>query len=307
MAGTVRSEGKAKALQAEGIDAACGTGRARCTCPIMHCILVTIPPDAHGCPVLRHVHTGPGHDYNGPGHDHAGLRHDYTGPIHDFPVTYLSTTGVYGDLAGGWAFEWSETNPQSRRAKARVLAEDQWRAATGGQVNIVRLPGIYGPGRSAFDRLRDGTARRIVKPGQVFSRVHVDDIAGAFWRCTSISRRPRGQGRVSSLRRRSRPAAGRDCLRRAIAGHSPAAGSGVRGRRPQPMAASFYAECKRVSNARTKPPSNGARNTRLTAKGSRRFWRVRADQVAEGTGASIVDRAARHSIRPTTHMARKMA
>jgi hypothetical protein len=250
VAGTVRSEGKAKALQAEGIDARVWDGESPLHLPDNACILVTIPPDAHGCPVLRHVHTGSGHD-------HAGLRHDYTGPIHDFPVTYLSTTGVYGDLGGGWAFEWSETRPQSRRAKARVLAEDQWRAATGGRVNIVRLPGIYGPGRSAFDRLRDGTARRIVKPGQVFSRVHVDDIAGGL---LALHQHPEAAARAGGVFHLcdDEPAPPQDVIAYAaqLLGIPPPPEVAFEDAGLSPMAASFYAECKRVSNARTKAALN---------------------------------------------------
>lgn len=92
---------------------------------------------------------------------------------------YLSTTGVYGDHAGGWVDETTPLSPGTARGAARVAAEDSWRdlwRENGLPVHIFRLAGIYGPGRSAFDRLRSGTARCIVKPGQVFSRIHVDDI-----------------------------------------------------------------------------------------------------------------------------------
>jgi nucleoside-diphosphate-sugar epimerase len=91
-------------------------------------------------------------------------------------VGYLSTTGVYGDHQGGWVDETTPLTPQSDRGRQRVLAEGQWRA-TGLPVHIFRLAGIYGPGRGPFEKVRDGTARRIIKPGQIFSRIHVDDIA----------------------------------------------------------------------------------------------------------------------------------
>lgn len=87
---------------------------------------------------------------------------------------YLSTTGVYGDRAGRWAFEDDPPTPQSPEASRRALAEGQWRALGG---HVFRLPGIYGPGRSPFDRIAE---RRIDKPGQVFSRAHRDDIAAAL-------------------------------------------------------------------------------------------------------------------------------
>lgn len=90
-------------------------------------------------------------------------------------IGYLSTTGVYGDRAGGVVTEDDAVNPTSEQAQRRVQAENGWRALG---AHVFRLPGIYGPGgRSAFDRLRAGDARRIVKPGLVHSRVHVDDIA----------------------------------------------------------------------------------------------------------------------------------
>lgn len=95
-------------------------------------------------------------------------------------VGYLSTTGVYGDRNGGWVDEDSELRPTGERGRRRVAAEagwlDLWRQ-NGLPVHVFRLAGIYGPGRSAFDSLRSGRAQRIDKPGQVFSRIHVDDIA----------------------------------------------------------------------------------------------------------------------------------
>jgi nucleoside-diphosphate-sugar epimerase len=91
-------------------------------------------------------------------------------------VGYLSTTAVYGDHQGAWVDEDTPVNPQSARAVQRVLAERQW-LASGLPVQIFRLAGIYGPGRGPFQKVRDGTARQILKPGQVFSRIHVEDIA----------------------------------------------------------------------------------------------------------------------------------
>ena len=95
-------------------------------------------------------------------------------------IGYLSTVGVYGDWHGAWVDEASELRPTSDRSKRRVSAEREWLQfadRTGRRVRVFRLAGIYGPGRSAIDNLRDGTARRIIKPEQVFNRIHVEDIA----------------------------------------------------------------------------------------------------------------------------------
>ena len=93
---------------------------------------------------------------------------------------YLSTTGVYGDRGGGWVDEGTEPAPSSDRGHRRLAAEQAWRAAMAGRaLDLFRLAGIYGPGRSAFDDLRAGTARRVVRPGHQFGRIHRDDIAAA--------------------------------------------------------------------------------------------------------------------------------
>ncbi len=95
-------------------------------------------------------------------------------------VGYLSTTGVYGDTKGEWVNENTSPNPQQKRSVRRFFCEQKW-LATKLPVQILRLPGIYGPGRSAFESLFAGTTKMVDKPGQVFSRVHVDDIAGAVF------------------------------------------------------------------------------------------------------------------------------
>ena len=93
-------------------------------------------------------------------------------------VGYLSTTGVYGDTKGGWVNENTSPNPQQERSIRRFSCEKQW-IETKLPIQILRLPGIYGPGRSAFESLFNGTTKMIDKPDQVFSRIHVDDIAGS--------------------------------------------------------------------------------------------------------------------------------
>ena len=93
---------------------------------------------------------------------------------------YLSTTGVYGDRDGGWVDEDTPAAPTVERAQRRVAAEQAWVAALPGRaVDLFRVAGIYGPGRSAFDDLRSGRARRVLKPGHLFGRIHRDDIAAA--------------------------------------------------------------------------------------------------------------------------------
>jgi nucleoside-diphosphate-sugar epimerase len=95
-------------------------------------------------------------------------------------VVYLSTIGVYGDHAGGWVDESTPPQASLDRTRMRVAAEQAWTDTTRGNAAILRLAGIYGPGRNALVTLRAGTARRIIKPGQVFNRIHVDDIASTI-------------------------------------------------------------------------------------------------------------------------------
>lgn len=95
-------------------------------------------------------------------------------------VGYLSTTGVYGDNAGDWVDEQSPLAPSTKRGIARVAAERAWQMVPDLPLHIFRLAGIYGPGRGPFEKVRNGTARRIIKEGQVFSRIHVDDIASGL-------------------------------------------------------------------------------------------------------------------------------
>jgi len=101
-------------------------------------------------------------------------------------VGYLSTTAVYGDRGGDWVDETSDLRPASPRGNWRVAAEQDWQSVDGLPLHIFRLAGIYGPGRGPFSKLKSGNLRRIIKPGQVFSRIHVDDIVQVL--CASISR-----------------------------------------------------------------------------------------------------------------------
>ena len=226
--GTVRSAARAADLAAQGMQAQVWAGEGAPEIPGGAHWLVTLPPDGEGCPALRKVAA------------QAATAAS---------VTYLSTTGVYGDLGGGWAFETSPVNPGSDRAKARVLAEQQWREATGGAARIVRLPGIYGPGRSPFERLRAGTAQRIVKPGQVFSRVHVDDIASGL---AAMLDRPHVSGVFHLCDDEPAPPQDVTAFAADLLGMAPPPEVAFETADLSAMARSFYAECKRVSNARTK-------------------------------------------------------
>ena len=163
-------------------------------------------------------------------------------------VGYLSTTGVYGDRAGGWVFEDDPLDPASKRGARRVLAEDQW-ARQGVPHHLFRLPGIYGPGRSALDRVREGTARRIVKPGQVFSRIHVDDLAAGLE--ASIDR-PHPGGAYNLCDDEPSPPQDVIAFAAELLGLEPPPEIAFDDADLSPMARSFYGESKRVSNARMK-------------------------------------------------------
>lgn len=130
-------------------------------------ILVTAPPEGDGCPGLKRLI---------PALTRTGAFPDWIG--------YVSSTAVYGDRGGGWAFEDDPLNAASLEGARRVRAERDWLDAGQGMgltVQIFRLPALYGPGRSPLDKLRKGTARIVRKPGQIFNRIHVDDaVSGLF-------------------------------------------------------------------------------------------------------------------------------
>ena len=190
--------------------------------------LISIPPNEEGCPAFR-----------------------LTSGIHAQPrsITYLSTVGVYGDRNGDWVSENTPVNPQSDRAKRRVLAERQWQSL---DAHIVRLPGIYGPGRSVFDRLRAGKARRIIKDGQVFNRIHVDDIVGGLEQIL-----PHPSTGIWHLCD-DEPAPPQDVVSYAaeLLGFETPPDIAFEDADLSAMGRSFYSECKRVSNAVTKSKLN---------------------------------------------------
>jgi nucleoside-diphosphate-sugar epimerase len=196
--------------------------------------LVSIPPDLEGDPVLRQFRGG-------------------LAELGDLAwIGYLSTVGVYGDWQGQWVDETSPTRPISERGLRRVQAERAWLEFgrdTGKRVEVFRLAGIYGPGRSVIDALRAGTARRIVKPGQVFNRIHVDDVAQVLAAAIDkdTGHRIYNVGDDEPAPPQDVVAHAAELLGLPVPPEIAFDAAGLTG-----MAASFWVECKRVSNARIK-------------------------------------------------------
>lgn len=163
---------------------------------------------------------------------------------------YLSTTGVYGDHGGGWVDESTPVDPALDRSRRRAAAERQW-LACGLPVHLFRLAGIYGPGRSAIDSVLAGTARRIVKPGQVFSRIHVDDIARTV---LASMARPNPGAIYNVCDDDAAPPQDVIAHAAALLGLTPPAEIPWDEAKAtlSPMALSFYADNKRVRNCRIK-------------------------------------------------------
>jgi nucleoside-diphosphate-sugar epimerase len=236
---TTRSAGKAAAFAARGLPAYVfdgtqpGEGIAEALAETTH-LLVSIAPKEEGDPVLLQYRD-------------AVL----TGMPNLAWIGYLSTVGVYGNHDGGWVDEETPVRPVSQRSVERVDAEEAWTAvaaARGVPLAVLRLSGIYGPGRNAMVNLREGKARRLVKPGQVFNRIHVADIAGAL---TLLA----GQdlGGVFNVTD-DEPAPPQDVVEYAAKlAHFPVPPAiNFDSALLSPMARSFYGENKRVSNARLK-------------------------------------------------------
>ncbi|MFT3690594.1 SDR family oxidoreductase [Paenirhodobacter sp.] len=190
-------------------------------------LLCSVAPDAAGDPVLRAF-----------GERIAARNWDWIG--------YLSTVGVYGDTGGAWVDEDSPTDPGTQRGQERLAAEAEWRALG---AHVFRLAGIYGPGRGPFEKVRSGQARRIVKPGQVFSRIHVEDIAQVL--AASMARPD--PGRVYNVCD-DEPAPPQDVLAHAadLLGLPRPPEVAFDEAEMSPMARSFYAANRRVRNDRIK-------------------------------------------------------
>ena len=162
-------------------------------------------------------------------------------------IVYLSTIGVYGDHDGAWIDETADLKPASKRNTARVRAERQWLALATPErrVFVLRLAGIYGPGRNQIDNLREGTARRVAKAGQVFNRIHVEDIARTIAACLTTDM-PGGIVNVTD----DEPAPPQDVVVFAagLLGIAPPTETPFELAQMGPMALSFWGQNKRVAN-----------------------------------------------------------
>jgi nucleoside-diphosphate-sugar epimerase len=238
VSGTVRSAEKAKTLRSQGIETFsfdARTDELGSAAPALReadALLVSIPPDGESDALPEKLWR--------PILDEAGrLRW----------IGYLSTIGVYGDHAGAWVDEVTPCTPTSPRSRARMKAEAGWaRLGSAAKKPLItfRLPGIYGPGRNALMALRKGTARRIIKPGQIFNRVHVEDIATAL----GLSLKNDVASAVYNVTD-DEPSPPQEVVAFAarLLGVEPPPEIAFEDAELSPMAASFYGENKRVSNA----------------------------------------------------------
>lgn len=239
VAGTVRRPERAQALARAGIEPFLferdkPLAEARAALAGTTHLLSSVPPDAGGDAVL----------------DHHGAEIAATPGL--AWLGYLSSTGVYGDREGGSVDEETKALPTSGRGKRRLAAEEAWQALALEHrlpLHIFRLAGIYGPGRSAIDSLRAGTARRVDKPGQLFSRIHVEDIAAVL---VASMGRPR-PGAIYNLAD-DLPAASADVVAYAaeLLGVAAPPLIALDEAVLSPLAASFYGESRRVLNERIK-------------------------------------------------------
>ena len=229
--GTTRNEDKAVGLMNDGIEPRIwpGADMAPALNGATH-LLISAAPDGAGDPVL------------------AALHDEIAARAGQFEwVGYLSTTGVYGDHGGDWVDETTPLTPSTKRGIARVQAESAWATIPDLPLHIFRLAGIYGPGRGPFAKVRAGTARRIIKADQVFSRTHVADIA----RVLAASIRNPNPGAAYNVCDND-PAAPQDVIGYAadLLGLPLPPAEDFEKAEMSPMARSFYAESKKVRNDR---------------------------------------------------------
>jgi nucleoside-diphosphate-sugar epimerase len=239
VSGTSTDAEKANALTRQGYGAFIFNGRAHNANvaedlrSATH-VLLSIPPDANGDPAFTHY------------------RDDIASSPSISWIGYFSSVSVYGDADGGWVDETTTPHPRTERGARRLKAENDWLGLgrqTGKAVVVFRLPGIYGPGRSAIDQLRAGTARRVFKPGQVTNRIHVDDIAAVVEAALHVGTGDRVFNVTDDLPAPPQDviAYGAELLGVPCPPATDPADAGL-----SPMARSFYAESKKVSNARMK-------------------------------------------------------
>ncbi len=238
ISGTCRTPEKAEAIRSRGVVPYLYDGAEKLDPGVLdgatH-LLISIPPGADGDPVLRVMRD-----------EIASHRETVEW------IGYLSTTGVYGDRVGGLVDEAMEMAPTSDRGRRRQAAEEAWFALgrdIGVPVQTFRLAGIYGPGRNQIVSLRSGKARRIVKPGHVFSRIHVEDIASVLE--ASIVR-PNAGAAYNVCDDEAAPPQDVVAFAAELIGMTPPPEVPFEEADLSPMARSFYAESKRVSNKRIK-------------------------------------------------------
>ncbi|MFJ5368568.1 SDR family oxidoreductase [Bosea sp. CER48] len=237
--GTVRSAEKAGRLSREGIRTLVFDGFAVSSAlgkavAEADAVLVSVQPAEDGDPAL-----GP-------------LRASLAAAPNLRWIGYLSTIGVYGDQDGAWIDEATPPAPTNARTRQRVAIEEAWLQLgrdSGRPVQIFRLSGIYGPGRNAITKLRTGTANRLIKPGQVFNRIHVDDIAGVLM--ASLAQ-PRNDAVYNVTDDEPGPPQDVITFAAELTGLQPPPEIPFAQAQLSPMAASFYGESKRVSNALVK-------------------------------------------------------
>ncbi len=235
-AGTTRSPEKCDEMERAGVDPVnWENGVSDAALDGATHLLVSTPPNEAGCPALENARN-------------AVVRRRSAVNW----IGYLSTNGVYGDYGGAWVDEESELRGASTRAKRRITAEEAWRTLAANAalpLVIFRLPGIYGPGRSAIESIRAGSAKRIHKASQVFSRMHVDDIAAAL----NASMEKPGAGDLFNLAD-DEPAPPQDVVAYAcdLLNVAPPPLVAIEDANLSDMAKSFYADNKRVSNQRMK-------------------------------------------------------
>ena len=237
--GTVRSVEKAKAIEAKGIQAYRFDGKDFDPAIQQHleraeALLVSAPPAEGRDPVLERFSEAIA----------AAPRLRWVG--------YLSTVGVYGDADGAWVDETTPPNPATARARQRIAAERQWLdlgASAPFAVQIFRLAGIYGPGRNALLKVADGTAKRIVKPGQVFNRIHTEDIAQVLM--ASIEKPSRNTIYNVADDEPGPPQDVTACAAELL-GQEPPPEIAFEEADQTPMARAFYEDNKRVRNTRIK-------------------------------------------------------
>jgi nucleoside-diphosphate-sugar epimerase len=223
--GTSRSTEGAASITAQGFEGVRFDDLKTIKATVTH-IVSSVPPDREGDPVLRRFA------------DQLAKPIDW--------IAYLSTTGVYGNHDGAWVDENTPLTPNTERGMRRLMAEQAWLKRS---AHVFRLAGIYGPGRNVLENLRDGTAKRVIKPGQFFSRIHVDDIAGVLVASIEAPH----PGRVYNVAD-DEPCPPQDV----VAYGAKLLGLPVPPDVPfsqaelSPMARSFYEDSKRVSNERVK-------------------------------------------------------